>query len=192
MAALEESAARAPNGYDSQHLLEAGDLCARAGDAGRALHYYGRALDGYLETGRLAAAEALCRRMLKVAPAAVRVRGTRMWLMAARGSIAELRSAVDEYVQAGVAAETEDLVVHQLSLLAASSTLEIRTIAAEALLDLGAFEDAEPWFRAVYAERNGINPATEPLADHEWGERMLEAALLRPEEARTRALSGSV
>ena len=183
LARLEERAARASNGYESQHLLAAADLCARSGDAQRALRYYGRVMDGYLESGRLVAAEALCRRMLSAAPGTVRVRGTRMWLIAARGSVRELREAVAEYVRAGSAAAREDLVAHQLGLLAAASPPEVREVAAEALLNLGCFAEADRWLGSAYAERNGIAPSALPLADHEWGERMIEAVLLRPEKA---------
>lgn len=181
---LEESASRATNGYETQHLLRAGELCATSGDRERALRYYGRALDRYLMTGRLTAAEVLCRRMTTVAPRAVRVRGTQMWLVAARGSRSEIRVAVNEYVRAGIAVGQEKLVALQLNLLAAASSPEVREIAAKALLDLGASEESEHWLTMVYDQsREGVQPV-HSLADPEWEERMLEAVLLAPQEAR--------
>jgi hypothetical protein len=183
LAELEESAARATNGYEAQHLMQAAELCAGAGQTERALRYMGGVLDRYLETGRHSAAEALCRRMLTLAPSAVRVRGTRVWLAAAGGSVPEIRAAVGEYVRSYSSPEQERLVALQLDMLAAASTCEVRELAAGALLELGAAARADHWLGLVYGERNGTCPPTEPLAGHEWDERMLEAALLRPEQA---------
>ncbi len=183
LAELEESAARAANGYETQHLLQAAELCAGAGQTERALRYMGGVLDRYLETGRLSAAEALSRRMLALAPTAVRVRGTRMWLAASNGSPAELRVAVSEYVRSAVTPEQERMIALQLEMLAAASTCEVREIAAGALLDVGAAARADHWLGLVYAVRNGLVAPCEPLAGYEWDERMLEAALLRPEAA---------
>jgi hypothetical protein len=187
---LEKTAARATNGYETQHLLQAAELCATAGQKERALGYMGKLLDLYLETGRHSAAEALCRRMLSLAPGAVRVRGTRVWLAAASGSSEELRGALAEYIRAGSTKEQERLMGVQLEKLAEASTVEVREIAAQALLDLGDAARADHWLGRVYAERNGLVPPAEPLASHEWDERMLEAALLRPEDAQPATIDG--
>jgi hypothetical protein len=183
LAALEQSAARAANGYETQHLLQAAELCAGAGQTERALRYMGGVLDRYLETGRLSAAEALSRRMLALAPSAVRVRGTRVWLAASRGAPEELRMAVAEYVRAGFTPEQERMIALQLDMLAAASTTDAREIVAGALLDMGAVARADHWLGMVYAERNGLVEPCEPLERYEWDERMLQAALLRPEAA---------
>lgn len=181
---LEEQAARASPGYESQHLLRAADLCASAGEGQRALRYYGRVLDAYLETGRLAAAEALCQRMLETAPGAVRVRGTRMWLAATRASVGEFREAVADYVRTGTAAGQRGLVAHQLSLLAEASAEGMREIAAGALRELGAHAEADRWRGSSGSEAGGTAPPADVRRDPEWGERMLAAALLRPEQVR--------
>jgi tetratricopeptide (TPR) repeat protein len=190
LSALEKSSKAAANGYETQHLMQAANLCAEAGEAERALRYLGEVLDRYLDTGRFEAAEALSRRMLRIAPGAVRVRGTRVWLAAARGSLSELQQAVVEYVRAGSTPEQEKLVARQLVLLAAACTGDAREIAAEALLDLGATHAADHWLGKVYQERNGLAASREPLAGHEWGERMLEAALMTPDKVLQRSGSG--
>lgn len=182
LAELESLAARASPGYQSQYWIQAGDLAVRLGDAPKALGYFGRALDSYLETGRLDAADALCRRMLEAAPDAVRVRGTLMWLAAARGDPAQVRAAIDEYVRVGFVRSQDPLLVHQLRLLGeASPAPEVREAVAEALLGLGAEADANRLFGDVFADRNGLHSSAPALTEHEWGERMLEATLLPPE-----------
>lgn len=183
LAELEALAAEASNGYEAQYWIQAGDLCARRDEPKRALGYFGRALNSYLETGRFSAADALCRRMLAAAPDAVRVRSTLMWLTAVRGSAAETLAAVEEYVHAGTARGDDPLVVHQLRLLAGTGLdAEVREALAGALLELGAEREADRLFGEVFAERNGLAASAPGLSEDEWAERMLQAMLLRPEE----------
>src|SRR5690606_16963117 len=80
LGSLERQAAAASPGYETQFLNRAGNLCVEAGQPDRALGYYGRAIDAYLESGRYAAAEVLCGKLLRIAPDAVRVRCTLAWL----------------------------------------------------------------------------------------------------------------
>ena len=68
LAALEEQARTASPGYETQFLNRAGNLCVESGQPERALAYYGRAIDAYLESGRFSAAEVLCRKVLQIAP----------------------------------------------------------------------------------------------------------------------------
>lgn len=182
LAELETLAERASSGYQAQYWLRAGDLCVRSGRPKKALVYFGRALDTYLETGRLDAADALCRRMLDAVPDAVRVRSTLLWVTAARGPAVAVREAIDDYVRVGVARNQAPLVVHQLRLLGeASEEIEVREALAEALLGLGADQEADRLFGQALAVRNGVLSSAPTLLAHEWGERMLEATLLRPE-----------
>ena len=183
---LETRAERAAPGYETQHYIEAAELCRQAGEPERALRYFGQALDRYLDSGRLAAAEALSRRMVEIAPEAVRVRGTRMWLLAARAGAVEAGRAIEEYVEAGRRAGQEDLVAYQLSLLADVADTAVRECAAEALLSLGAAAEADRLLGRLFAERNGLAAAPRAPEAGEWGERMLEATLLSPEQARQR------
>ena len=60
----------------AQLFNRAGDLCALAGDTQRAEVNYGRALDIYLDEGEFGRAEAMCQKLLRYSPDAVRVRGT--------------------------------------------------------------------------------------------------------------------
>ena len=82
---LEDQVKRASPGYETQFLNRAGKLCVDAGEPARALGYYGRAIDVYLESGRFNAAEVLCKTVLQIAPDAVRARCTLAWLSIGKG-----------------------------------------------------------------------------------------------------------
>ena len=69
LAALEKQIGGASPGYETQFLNRAGNLCVEAGQPARALTYFGRAIDAYLESGRFGAADVLCRKLLQIAPA---------------------------------------------------------------------------------------------------------------------------
>jgi hypothetical protein len=90
---LERQAREASPGYETQFLNRAANLCQEAGHVDRALIYYGRAIDAYLESGRFSAAEVVCRKILKMAPATVRARCTLSWLAIGKGH----RTGTDEW-----------------------------------------------------------------------------------------------
>jgi len=56
---LEEAAEHAQAGYKGMPLNKAGDFALRDGDVARALVYYGRAIDAFLEDEQREAARAL-------------------------------------------------------------------------------------------------------------------------------------
>lgn len=179
---LERQAKEASPGYETQFLNRAGNLCVEAGHPQRALSFYGRAIDAYLESGRFSAAEVVCKKLLRMAPDAVRARCTLAWLAIGKGYRSGTDEEIADYVRAAEKAHREGLATKQLRMMAeAAVNTELRELIAEHLLELGDAEGADRVFHAIYAERNGLRPP--PVADEGklWG-RLLRAALMGPEE----------
>ena len=182
LATLEEQARTASPGYETQFLNRAGNICVEAGQPQRALGYFGRAIDAYLESGRFSAAEVLCRKVLRIAPAAVRARCTLAWLAIGKGMRSETEAEIAEYVEAAQRAGKEGLAARQLVLMAEAATrLELRELLAQHLLALGAEEDADRVFGTVFAERNGLRPPA-PADEGKLWSKLLRAALMGPQE----------
>jgi tetratricopeptide (TPR) repeat protein len=179
---LEQQARTASPGYETQFLNRAGNLCAEAGQIGRALVYYGRAIDAYLESGRFSAAEVLCTKVLRLSPDAVRARCTLAWLAIGKGYRTGSDVEIADYVRAARQAGKEALAAKQIRMMAeAASSVELRELLGEHLLDLGEFADSERLLAAVHAERKGLRSAPIPDEGKLWG-RLLRAALMGPEE----------
>lgn len=177
--ALEQQAEVALPGFDAQFFNRAGDLCVEGRDRDRALGYYGRAIDAYLRAGRYNAAGAVCRKLLRISPGAVRARCTLAWLSIGKGLLGDAQWEVDEYIDAAVAAGQGDLAARQLRMMAdATYDHELRALLADHLTKLGDDETASlirsP--EAADAERE------EPEAL--WS-RVLRAALMGPEDLRS-------
>jgi tetratricopeptide (TPR) repeat protein len=184
---LEEQARTASPGYETQFLSRAGNLCAESGQVGRALGYYGRAIDAYLESGRFSAAEVLCTKVLRLSPDAVRARCTLAWLAIGKGYRAGTDREIADYVQAARKAGKEGLAAKQLRMMAeAAFSTELRELLGEHLLDMGEFADSEKVLEAVYQERAGLRrPALEDQGKL-WA-KLLRAALMGPEELKEHA-----
>jgi tetratricopeptide (TPR) repeat protein len=184
LASLEEQTRTASPGYETQFLNRAGNLCVEAGMPQRALSYFCRAIDAYLESGRFSAAEVLCRKVLRIAPEAVRARCTLAWLAIGKGIRAETEEEVSDYVRAALRAGKEGLAARQLVMMAeAAPRIELREQLAEHLLDIGAEEDADRVLGAVFAERNGLRPPPPQDEGKLWA-KLLRAALMGPQELR--------
>ncbi|MEX2570680.1 MAG: hypothetical protein WD737_05195 [Gemmatimonadota bacterium] len=179
---LESQASEASSGYETQFLNRAGNLCVEAGQPARALGYYGRAIDAYLESGRFGAAEVLCRKVLEIAPQAVRARCTLAWLALGKGFRAGTRSEIGEYVRAAERAGQQELAAKQLLMMAeATVEVDLREEIARHLLHLEESEKADRVFGRVFEERNGIRPAPVPDEGKLWT-KLLRAALMGPVE----------
>ncbi len=140
---LEQQAEIALPGFDAQFFNRAGDLCVEAQDRGRALGYYGRAIDAYLRAGRYNAAGAVCRKLLRISPSAVRARCTLAWLSIGKGLLSDAQWEVDEYVQAAVDTGQADLALTQIRMMAeATYNPELRALLADHLHKLGDSEAA--------------------------------------------------
>jgi tetratricopeptide (TPR) repeat protein len=179
---LERQARTASSGYETQFLNRAGNLCVEAGQPMRALGFYGRAIDAYLESGRFSAAEVLCKKLLGIAPDAVRARCTLAWLAIGKGYKSSVNQELADYVRAARKAGKEDLAAKQLRMMAeAPLNANLRELIGEHLLDLGEFPDADQVFRLVHQERAGLR--SPPSADEGklWA-KLLRAALMGPNE----------
>lgn len=180
--AIEAQVKGASSGYETPLLNRAGKLCVDAGQPARALGYFGRAIDAYLETGRFSAAEVLCKQVLQIAPDAVRARCTLAWLTIGKGYREGAEREVLDYVRAAKNAGKEALAAKQLVMMAeAAVSPELRQLLAEQLLDLGEDKEADHVFAIVFAERNGLRQA--PMRDEGrlWAS-LLRAALMGPKE----------
>ena len=176
---LEQQAEIALPGFDAQFFNQAGDLCVEAGVERRALSYYGRAIDAYLRAGRYNAAGAVCRKLLRISPGAVRTRCTLAWLSIGKGLLGDAEREVDEYVAAAVAAGQADLARKQIRMMAeATRNADLRSLLADHLRELDAPEVAD----RVMAEELGEEPDPQE-AEALWS-RVLRAALMGPEDLR--------
>lgn len=138
-AALEKAAERASPGNAAQALNRAGDRWVGEGDVARGLQCYGRAIDAHLETARYNAAAGVCRKILRVAPDAVRTRCTLAWLALGRGEVTETQREIGEYAAAAERAGQRVLATAHLRMMAEATRVpEIRAYVADALDALGA------------------------------------------------------
>lgn len=97
---LEEEAKNAAPGYVGSSYNRAGDVALRSGDEERAVGYYGRAIDAFLEDGQREAARGVANKIIRVRPAAVRTLCTLTWLDLAAKHSATAMLHLRDYVQA--------------------------------------------------------------------------------------------
>lgn len=182
---LEHQAADAVPGFGAQFLNRAGDLCIDAGKLDRGLNYLGRAIDMYLLAGRWDAAGAVCRKLLRVSPGAVRARCTLAWLSIGKGLGGDAQAEIRDYIHAARAAGPGhvDLTRKQLALMAeAVFDPDVLEVVAEQLWELGDHTGAKKVGLRMKAVVGG---AAEELSDHDqertWAA-VLRAALMGPRE----------
>lgn len=77
---LEREADRAAPGYVGSAYNRAGDLALREGRPEKAVGYYGRAIDAFLEDAQREAARGVANKILRVRPRALRTLCTLTWL----------------------------------------------------------------------------------------------------------------
>jgi tetratricopeptide (TPR) repeat protein len=187
LASLEAQVRSASPGYETQFLNRAANLCVERGQPARALGYFGRAIDAYLESGRFSAAEVLCRRVLQISPEAVRARCTLAWLALGTGFHASARGAIQEYVEAAERAGQQPLAAKQLLMMAeAAVSIELRQEIGEHLLHLEEADKADRVFGLVFEELNGLRAPPSTDKSNLWG-KLLRAALMGPQELKQQA-----
>lgn len=143
LASLERDVERAVAGYRGTPLNQAGDLCFKAGDPDRALRYYGRAIDAFLEDGQLEPARGVGQKIVRLHPGAVRTLCTLTWLDLASGHTADAVTHLGEYVESVLRGGQESLARAQIRKMAvAVIDSEIRAAVADALERLGEPEGA--------------------------------------------------
>jgi len=97
---LETEAESAAPGYVGTAYNRAGDLALKGGESDRALKYYGRAIDAFLQDAQREAARGVANKIIRVRPSAVRTLCTLTWLdLAARHQATALLHLRD-YVRA--------------------------------------------------------------------------------------------
>jgi hypothetical protein len=106
--ALENEAERARPGYRGTALNKAGDLALKGDLKSRAVAYYGRAIDAFLEDGQREAARGVANKIIRVHPKAVRTLCTLTWLdLAARHTATAMLHLRDYVVAAKDIGESE-------------------------------------------------------------------------------------
>lgn len=131
---LEAEAESAAPGYVGTSYNRAGDVALRSGDKERAVGYYGRAVDAFLEDGQREAARGVANKIIRVRPTAVRTLCTLTWLdLAAKHSATALLHLRD-YVQAAKDVDESALAARQIHAMARLvSDSEFLGAAADAL-----------------------------------------------------------
>ena len=171
---LEEQAAAAESGFRWVPLNRAGDLCDRAGDRARALHYYGRAIDVMLEDGQPEPARGLATKIVRIHPEAVRTLCTLTWLDLASHHMASVVVHLNEYVASAIKGARQDLAGEQIYMMAhVAADQDFRCAALDALNALGRTDDATEvrnWVVAEKAPHDGDSST-------EWMDRCLSHAL---------------
>ena len=80
LARLEQEAENARPGYVGTSFNKAGDLALKDGQGDRAVAYYGRAIDAFLEDEQRELARGVANKIIRVRPAAIRTLCTLTWL----------------------------------------------------------------------------------------------------------------
>ena len=115
---LEAEAKTAAPGYVGTSYNRAGDVSLRSGDRERAVAYYGRAIDAFLEDGQREAARGVANKIIRVRPTAVRALCTLTWLdLAAKHSATALLHLRD-YVLAAKEVDEAALAAKQIHAMA--------------------------------------------------------------------------
>jgi len=180
---LENEAMDAVPGFGAQFLNRAGDLCLGAAKLDRGLNYFGRAIDMYLQAGRWDAAGAVCRKLLRISPAAVRARCTLAWLSIGKGLGGDAQADIRAYLHAARSAGPGHaaLAKKQLALMAeAVFDTEVLQLLAEELWQLGDHDGAKKVGLRLKSVTEGRS-----VSDHDqersWAT-VLRAALMGPQE----------
>ncbi len=143
LAELGVEAEAARFGFKWVPLNRAGDLCERAGDLGRALEYYGRAIDVLLENGMPEPARGLATKIVRIHPGTVRTLCTLTWLDMASRHMASVMVHLTEYVERAKGSGRQDLAGEQIYMMAhVAADAELRSAAADALDALECADDA--------------------------------------------------
>ena len=141
---LEVEAENALPGYVGTAYNRAGDRALRAGQADRAMGYYGQAIDAFLEDAQPEAARGVANKIIRVRPGAVRTLCTLTWLDLAAGHRATALLHLREYGVAAQGAGEQARAATQIHAMARmSADSEFLAGAADALDSVGYVNRAE-------------------------------------------------
>ena len=115
---LESEAEQAAPAYVGSTYNRAGDLALRAGDMERAVGYYGRAIDAFLEDGQREAARGVANKIIRVRPGSVRTLCTLTWLDLASRHTATALLHLRDYVTAAKTVDETALAANQIFAMA--------------------------------------------------------------------------
>lgn len=164
-------------------LSRAGDLCVQAGRHQLGLRFYGRSINTYLEADLCAAARAVCRKLLRVAPQAVRPWSTLAWISIRGDLVGDAEQEVQAYVDAAIRASQESTAALHLRHMAdATPAPELRERIALQLMALGDAETADELLARLYRESNGLaDPPSWEEIDQFW-DLALKTIIIRTDE----------
>ncbi len=181
---LERRASRTRLPAEAGSLLSrAGDQCIQAGRLRQGLQYYGRAINTYLEADLYAAARAVCRKLLRVAPRAVRPWSTLAWISIRGDLLGDAERELQEYVEAAIRAAQEPTAAIHLRLMAdATPAPELRERIAHQLMVLGDSQSAEALLDRLKSELHGqAEPPSWDEVDQYW-DLALRTVIIRSDE----------
>ena len=115
---MEAEAANAAAAYVGSTYNRAGDLALRASDLMRAVSYYGRAIDAFLEDGQREAARGVANKIIRVRPGSVRTLCTLTWLDLASRHTATALLHLRDYVAAVRGVDDRALAANQIFAMA--------------------------------------------------------------------------
>ena len=162
LARLERDAQSAAPGYVGTAYNKAGDLALRSGQADRALGYYGRAIDAFLDDAQREAARGVANKIIRVRPSAVRTLCTLTWLDLAAQHQATALLHLRDYVESAKQVDQQVRAATQIYAMARLSTdTEFIAAVADSLdgLDFSA--------RAREVRNWAANGAPDAVADHD-------------------------
>lgn len=165
-------------GADRALLLKhAGDVCVAHGEPRRALPWYGKAVDQYLELGQPDQAAELCRLIISVQPDAVRARCTLTWIALGAERHTEVGWLLSDYVSAAIQAGQTALAERQLTwMFEATRSESTRARIVVGMLKLGETARAE----SMAAELDGTRAIAGARDSDELWARVLQAAVGAP------------
>jgi hypothetical protein len=190
LAVLEEQIEGAACDYRATLLARAADRCVEAKDD-RALVYFGRAIDAYLEFGYYDVAASVCQQVIQLYPQVVRTRCTLAFLslgrdlphLPFRDVLEDARREIGHYVAAARHAGLEQLAAERLRLMAeVTDRHDLREVIGEYLLELGDSEGADEVFGSVYGERNHVQEPASLDQRERWAQALL-VSVVSPRKA---------
>jgi len=135
IATLEAEAEQGDSGHRGMSLNRAGDLALQADQSERAIAFYGRAINAYLDDQHVDAARGVANKIVRVHPEAVRTQCTLIWLDLAARHMATALLHLRDYVEAAKRSNHQDLAVGQIHLMAQLAPFEEFLAAAADALD---------------------------------------------------------
>lgn len=179
--AIEGEAGKAAEAAQGRLFNRAGDLCMAAGLPRRGVMYYGRAVDAYLQAGYLGPASAMCRKILRSSPGAVRAHCTLACLAAHEGHGQAVRSEIRFFVEASRRTRTERLTIPRLRLIGeAVHDREVKRYVAAQLAELGDHLGGERILASMEADGAQRDDDVSPQ-ERQW-QRLVRTAALDPDE----------